>query len=436
MGERVEEKSGIDLLTKDRQYVWHPFTPLVGSEDNLLVSSAKGAKLHLEDGRVIIDAIASWWVNLHGHANPHIARAIARQAQSLEHVMFAGFTHEPAIQLAGNLLSVLPDNQDKVFFSDNGSTSVEVALKMALQFWHNRRQSRNRIIALDGGYHGDTFGAMAVGERGPFTKPFWPYLFEVEYIGLPSEKEPEELIAEFEGLVEKGDVAAFIFEPIIQGAAGMRQYSSAWLDNLISSARANDVICIADEVMTGFGRTGRFFASDFLRNKPDIFCLSKGITGGSLPLGATSCTRDIQQAYHHQDLHKTFFHGHSYTANPLACAAANASFDLLISPECQRDIDRVSASFANFKKTVQAHDRVQSVTHMGAILAIEFKSNQQTSYINEARHELYPFFLSKGVLLRPLGNIVYIIPPYVISDEELSLVYNAIQDYLDSSQQV
>lgn len=432
MGSKTESKYEVDLLTKDKKLLWHPFTPLIGSEDNLLITRAEGARLYTSGGREIIDAIASWWVNLHGHGNPHIAQAIARQASELEHVMFAGFTHEPAIRLAENLLSILPENQAKVFFSDNGSTSIEVAVKMAIQYWHNRGVSKSKIIALEGGYHGDTFGAMSVGSRSAFTVPFWPYLFDVDFLKLPDPTEEDGSTIEFERLISGGEVAAFIFEPVIQGAAGMRQYSAAWLDRLIDLARSSGVLCIADEVMTGFGRTGRLFASDYLNHQPDIFCLSKGITGGMLALGATTCTAAVQDAYRHKDILKTFFHGHSYTANPIACAAANASFELLTTDQCQQNITRISSSFSHFKKRVITHHKINSVTHLGAILAIEFNSPGDTSYVNEARHELYPFFLSRNVLLRPMGNIIYIIPPYVITDEELDLVYHAILEYLRS----
>jgi adenosylmethionine-8-amino-7-oxononanoate aminotransferase len=302
---------------------------------------------------------------------------------------------------------------------------------MALQYWHNQGKSKTKILALEGGYHGDTFGAMSVGERGAFTAPFWPFLFEVAFLDLPLPGQEEESLAEFEALVKRGDMAAFIFEPVVQGAAGMRQYSVSWLDQLISIAQSSEVLCIADEVMTGFGRTGRTFASDYLENKPDIFCLSKGLTGGALALGATSCSNAIQEAYNHEDILKTFFHGHSYTANPIACAAANASFELLMTDECNQNIQRISSGFNVFKKKISAHREVQTVTHQGAILAIEFRTSGDTSYINEARHELYPYFLSRNVLLRPLGNIVYIIPPYVISDEELAVVFGAIESYLE-----
>jgi adenosylmethionine-8-amino-7-oxononanoate aminotransferase len=300
---------------------------------------------------------------------------------------------------------------------------------MALQYWHNKGISRKRIIALEGGYHGDTFGAMSVGERGVFTTPFWPFLFDVEFITVPEDDDTQG-IDEFHSLVKGGDVAAFIFEPIIQGAAGMRMYSATWLDQLILIAKSNNVLCIADEVMTGFGRTGKLFASEYLKQDPDIFCLSKGLTGGTMALGATTCTGAVQNAFKHHDICKTFFHGHSFTGNPLACAAANASFELLMSRQCQHNINRITTSFGNFAKQLKTHNKIKSVTHLGAILAIEFRSGEQTSYVNEARHRLYPYFLSKGILLRPLGNIVYIIPPYVITDEELQQIYHALLDYL------
>jgi len=255
----------------------------------------------------------------------------------------------------------------------------------------------------------------------------------VEFLDLPEKGQEHLQLEEFKRLLQGNEVAAFIFEPVIQGAAGMRKYSVSWLDQLISTAQEAAVLCIADEVMTGFGRTGRMFASDYLKNNPDIFCLSKGITGGAMALGATSCTEAVQQAFKNEDIFRTFFHGHSFTANPIACAAANASFELLLSKECQADIQRISESFSDFKSKINSHSKVKAVTHLGAILAIELESAADTSYVNEARHELYPYFLSKNVLLRPLGNIVYIIPPYVISDEELKIVYDALWSYLDCS---
>lgn len=447
------ENSVADRKTRDQQAIWHPFTPLADAEKIVPLTAAKGCYLHTADGRQILDAIGSWWVNLHGHSNEYIAEKIATQARTLEHVIFAGFTHEPAIILAERLLEILPNGMSRIFYSDNGSTAVEVALKMAFQYWHNQGIEKRKIIALEGGYHGDTFGAMAVGERGAFTAPFHPFLFEVEFINIPefelrnselksqklevgSPKEaisPElynSLVHSFKIAAESGDVAAFIYEPLVQGAGGMRMYPPEALDDLLSIAKANHILCIADEVMTGFGRTGKLFASDHCRHKPDIVCLSKGLTGGALPLGVTACTAEVQRPYRDANLLKTFFHGHSFTANPLACAAANASLDLLLSTDCQNRISAIAKSHAAFAQHIVTHPAVLNVRHMGVILALEIKTNAHTSYFNEVRNSLYDYFLSRNLLLRPLGNIIYLMPPYIITDEELQWVYTEIEELL------
>lgn len=420
-----------DYQQRDKEVIWHPFTPLIGSMDPLLIRSARGAWLYTEDGRAILDAISSWWVNLHGHSHPHIARAVANQAAQLEHVIFAGFTHEPAIQLAERLLTILPENQSKIFYSDNGSTSVEVAIKMAFQYWYNKGIPKPKIIGIEGAYHGDTFGAMAVGDRGAFSAPFNPYLFEVDFIAFPSTDKEDEVFEQFEALLKTGEVGAFIFEPLVQGSAGMRMYSAEILDKMLLVARKAGVICIADEVMTGFGRTGKHFASHYLSNHPDIICLSKGLTGGTMALGVTSCTEQIISAFREKDIMKTFFHGHSFTANPIACAAANASLDLLVEEKCQLDIQRISKKQAVFREKLNRYPKVKSARNLGTILALEVASFNDTSYFNEARHKLYPYFLEKNILLRPLGNVIYVLPPYVITDKEIDIVYGAILDLLN-----
>jgi len=421
-----------DLLNIDRQHVWHPFTPLVGSDDPVLITSAEGVYLTTQDGRKILDAVSSWWVNIHGHANPQLAKAIAKQAGMLEHVIFAGFTHEPAITLSQNLLSILPQNQSKIFFSDNGSTAVEVALKMAFQYWYNQGVTRKKIIALDGAYHGDTFGAMSVGERGLFTDPFKSYLFETAFIAFPRKDNEESVMKEFSAWVEKGDVAAFIYEPLVQGAGGMRMYTPAFLDTLLSKAKAHNVVCIADEVFTGFGRTGKLFASHYCEQAPDIMAVSKGITGGMMPLGVTSCSAEIASAYMTSEFTKTFFHGHSYTGNPLACAVANASFELLMKEECLQRIRQIEEHHHEFKQRIESHSAVHEVRVQGTILALELKTSEGTNYSNELRKKIYPFFLERKILLRPLGNVIYILPPYVITPEQLDQVYTAIMEFLDS----
>jgi adenosylmethionine---8-amino-7-oxononanoate aminotransferase len=419
-----------NLQHADRKNIWHPFTPLIGSDDPLLIESAEGVFLNTHDGRKIIDAISSWWVNIHGHSNPVIAEAIAIQAKKLEHVIFAGFTHEPAVKLSENLLRILPDNQSKIFFSDNGSTAVEVALKMAFQFWHNQGVEKTKVIALQGAYHGDTFGAMSVGDRGLFTKPFFPFLFDVEFIDFPSPDNHEAILSHFKSIVNSGKVAAFIFEPLIQAAAGMRIYSCDLLDKLISMAQEQNVLCIADEVFTGFGRTGKMFASDYLTNKPDIVAISKGLTGGTLPLGVTSCSEKIVSAFRSGSFDKTFFHGHSFTANPLSCAAANCSIELLLRGDCQSRIQQITEKQKAFSSRMKRHEKLVEARNLGTIIALELKTNASTSYTNEARKKIYNYFLERNILLRPLGNVIYIVPPYVITDQQLDSIYAEIESFL------
>ena len=318
-----------EIAKADKDLIWHPFTPLINPFEHIPVKSAKGAKLFTHDGQTIIDAVSSWWVNIHGHANEHIANAIHKQALELEHVIFAGFTHEPAVKLAKNLMTILPDNYSKIFFSDNGSTSIEVALKMAFQYWYNQDQThKTKIIALDGAYHGDTFGSMSVSERSGFTRPFFPFLFDIETLDFPTEENFEKVLAHFDELTKDEACAAFIFEPLVQGAGGMRMYTPDMLQQLVALAQSRGVICIADEVMTGWGRTGTTFACDQIEANPDITCISKGITGGALPLGITACNGKIESAFQSDELSKALLHGHSYTGNPMICAAANASFEI------------------------------------------------------------------------------------------------------------
>ena len=420
----------MDLSSLDRKNIWHPFTPLEGADDPLLIKSASGVYLQTEDGRKIIDAVSSWWVNLHGHAHPVIADAIAKQALELQHVIFAGFTHEPAIRLAENLLHILPVNQEKVFFSDDGSTAVEVALKMAMQYWFNRNKEKKNIIALEGAYHGDTFGSMSIASRGLFTRPFEPFLFETMFIDFPDPENEENVMARFAALIEKYQPGVFIFEPLVQGAAGMRIYRAEILDRMIGFAHEHGIVAIADEVFTGFGRTGRLFACDHLVNKPDIIALSKGITGGALPLGVTTCSGKIAAAFRNADFTKTFFHGHSYTANPLACAAANASIEILSGVDCQASIRRISSRQAEFATRLKGHRNVRRANSLGTILSIELETAEGTAYTNTARTEIYRFFLDRNILLRPLGNVIYVLPPYVITDNELGQVHSAILEFL------
>lgn len=434
------------MLFKDQQYIWHPFTPLVGSLPPLPIVRAKGIYLYTEDGRAILDGIASWWVNLHGHCHPAIAEAIYTQAQNLEHIIFAGFTHQPAIELAENLLKFLPKNQSKVFFSDDGSTACEVALKMALQYWYNKGIRKSKIIALQGAYHGDTFGAMSVGDRNPFNAPFSEKLFEVEFLPfpecyqvaccagsryVPACQSAKKTIETMQEIAKSGEVAAFIYEPLVQGAAGMRMYSVEILEKLLEIAKENEIICIADEVMTGFGRTGKLFASEYATTPPDIMCLSKGITGGVMPLGVTSCTEEIIEAFRSEESNKTFYHGHSFTANPLACAAALASMKILLQKDTLNAIAHIGEKHIQFEAKVRSHRALRNIRTLGTIVALELQTQEKSSYFNEIGKSVYQYFLDRNILLRPLGNILYIMPPYCIKDSELDFIYEEIYNFLE-----
>ncbi len=385
----------------------------------------EGALLYAEDGTNYIDAVSSWWVNLHGHAHPYIAQQVAEQLQTLEHVIFAGFTHPAAVTFAERLIKILPQGQSRIFYSDNGSTAVEVALKMAIQYWENVGTPKKKIIAFRDSYHGDTFGAMSVSARSAFTAPFWPYLFDVSFIDVPIPGNEAETIQQLEALAKTGDMAAFIYEPLVLGTAGMVMYKPEVLNKLVRICQQHNILTIADEVMTGFGRTGRIFASDYLELKPDMTCLSKGLTGGTMALGVTSCSHRIYQAFLHNDKSKTFFHGHSYTANPVACAAGLASMDLLLQPETQQSINRISSSHAAFAESIKVLPNIKEVRQQGTILAVEFEVGC-TSYFSNLRDTLYNFALEQGVILRPLGNIIYIIPPYCIAKDQLEKVYQTI----------
>lgn len=421
----------MSLSERDRQIIWYPYTQMKTAPLPIEIVRAEGALLYDADGKAYIDAIASWWLTTHGHAHPHIARRIAEQARLLEHVIFAGFTHQPAVELAERLLKILPQNQARIFFSDNGSTAVEVALKMAIQYWHNQGLNRRQIIAFENAYHGDTFGAMSVSGRGGFVAPFLPYLFDVKYIPAPIPGFEHKSLAALERQLGSDDVAAFIFEPLVQGAAGMLMHEPGPLNALLKLCKKNEVITIADEVMTGFGRTGKMFAVEHLTCKPDIMCLSKGLTGGTMPLAVTSCSEHIYRAFLSEDKFKTLFHGHSYTANPIGCAAALASLDLFDQPVAMQSIRRIAANHAKQLARFRDHPGVKEVRHRGVILAIEFETGEATSYFNSLRDQLYDFFMARSVLLRPLGNVIYILPPYCITDEQLRTVYGVIQEALD-----
>ena len=418
------------IKQRDSQVIWHPYTPMKVWPEAIAITKGEGVYLIDEDGNRYLDAISSWWVNLHGHAHPHIAAMVAQQLQQLEHVIFAGFTHEPAVRLAERLLEILPAGLTKIFYSDNGSTAVEVAIKMALQYWNNKGIKKKKLVALQNAYHGDTFGAMAVSGRSIFTEAFADLLFDVSFIPFPEAGSEAESIAALELLLEQGDVAALIAEPLIQGSAGMLMYSAATLEQYFALCRKYEALIIADEVMTGFGRTGPLFACHHIGVSPDIVCLSKGLTGGAMPLGVTATAQHIFDAFYDDDRTRMLYHGHSFTANPTICAAALASLDLLLTDACTQARERIAASHTAFAATIQGHPLIDNIRQTGTIIAMTIRTDTP-SYHNNLRDTIYRFFLERGIIMRPLGNIIYILPPYCITDDELERIYGCIRELLE-----
>lgn len=420
------------ISERDADVLWHPYTQMKIALLSIAIEKAEGAYLFDENGKKYIDAISSWWVNMHGHAHPEIANAISEQAHKLEQVIFAGFTHQPAVELAERLLPLLPKNQKKIFLSDNGSTAVEAALKMCIQFFANQGMQKTKIIAFKESYHGDTFGSMSVSARDVFTKPFRPLLFDVVFIDTPTASNANKVVAQFQKAVDefKDEICAFIFEPLVLGSGGMLMYGAEVLNQLMSLAKQHQIFCIADEVMTGFGRTGKFFASEYLNIEPDIICLSKGITGGFLPLGATTTTKEIYDAFYSSDKYKMLFHGHSYTGNPLACAAAVASLNIWEKENTLEKIKQIELLNKNFVEKISKHPKVKNARFKGTIMALEINSDKG-DYLSPIKEKVVPFYIENGVLLRPLGNTVYTLPPYCISEKDLNYIFEIIEQSLD-----
>ncbi len=394
------------------------------------IKSAKGVYLYDEDGKGYIDAISSWYTCMYGHCNDHITDRVHSQMQSLDQVVFSGFTHEPAVLLAESLMEILPDSHQKIFFSDNGSTSVEVAIKMALQYYFNKGEKRNVLIALEDGFHGDTFGAMSVSGLSVYNGPFEDFFLRVVRVPVPLKSNRKQLMDQLEATLTQYEVAAFIYEPLVQGAAAMQMHHAEVLDAVLRKCKEYGVITIADEVMTGFGKTGTFFASDQIDCKPDIMCLSKALTAGLLPMGLTTCTLEIFNSFLSEELAKGFFHAHTYTANPLACSTAIAALELLKSEEIQNNIQWIEKKHAEFDEVIKNYPIVQSTRYKGVIYALDL--NIEMNRYGQLRDQIYNQFMDKAVFLRPLGNTIYIMPPYVINEEQLNHVYNAIEEVLST----
>lgn len=405
--------------------IWHPLTQHGLGVPEVHVDAASGAYLHSGD-RAILDAISSWWVITHGHCHPKIVEAVQKQAGKLDQVIFAGFTHKPAEDLAAVLLALADPAHEHVFFSDSGSTAVEVALKMAVGYHAHQGKPRTKFIALQDGYHGDTFGAMAAGARGVFNEMFADMMFHVEHI--PISVETMQDVLEREG----DQIAGFIFEPLVQGSAGMRMYSSETLRAMCDLCRSYGVLTIADEVMTGFGRTGAMFACQKAGVTPDLVALSKGLTGGFLPMGATLATRDIYDAFYDDSRAKTFFHSTSFTGNALACAAAKASLDIWLDGGVEERLAAIKGAHKTAVTRFAAHERVENARCMGTIFALDVKDSGVRGYLSDLAPRLMAAALERDVLLRPIGNVIYILPPYCVSQQDLERIYDVIEHLLDS----
>ena len=421
----------MNLQNRDQKHLWHPYTQHKTAQLPIAIVRGEGAILWDENGKEYIDAIASWWVNPYGHSNKFIADAIYKQLTTLEHVLFGGFTHEPAILLAEKLVEILPNNQQKFFFSDNGSTAVEIAIKVAMQFFFNKNQKRTTIIAFENAFHGDTFAAMATSGISLFTEAFQDGLIDVVRIPVPISGNENASFNALNEVIKTKNCAAFIFEPLVQGAAGMVMYEPENLDKLIAICKENEFFTIADEVMTGFGKTGKNFACDYLRQKPDMMCLSKALTGGTIPMAITSFTQEIFDGFYDDDTNKALFHGHTFTANPTGCSAALASLELLQSQEMQENLVRINQSHLDFEKHIKNHSKVKTTRVLGVIFALEVNTENQESYYGNLRNKLYNFFIDNGIILRPVGSIVYILPPYIITENQLEKIYRTIENVLE-----
>jgi adenosylmethionine-8-amino-7-oxononanoate transaminase len=439
------------LLERDRASLWHPYTQMSSPVAPLPVVKGEGVYLYTEDGRRILDGISSWWVNIHGHSHPKLNQALIDQVRELEHVMFAGCTHRPAVDLAERLLAHLPDGLTRVFYSDNGSTAVEVAVKLACQYWENKGHPQRRVmLALEHAYHGDTVGAMSVSAESVFTAAFTPLLFPVVRahapycfqcpLGLERRTCQVECLQNLEAqLAQRGDtVAAVIIEPMLQGAGGMIVWPTDFLSGVRRLCDRFGVLLIADEVLTGFGRTGRMFACEHAGVTPDLVCLSKALTAGYLPLGATVVTGAIYDAFLSSDHSKTFFHGHSFTANPLACAVALASLDLFEHGDVLNDVRRIETQLIDGLSQLRDLPQVGDVRVIGAVGAIEFVSDTKVrgaaGYLDSIGPHLAAAFLERGLLLRPLGNVLYFMPPYVITADEVEWSLSQIREVIGSLQ--
>ncbi|PRX56623.1 adenosylmethionine--8-amino-7-oxononanoate transaminase [Flagellimonas meridianipacifica] len=417
------------LVERDKNHIWHPLTQHKTAHLPLGIVKAEGALVWDEDGKSYIDGIASWYTAMYGHCNPYIVKAMTQQMQKLDFVMFSGFTHAPAVELSEKLIKILPGNQAKIFFNDNGSTAIEAAIKMAIQYHHNKGEKRDTIIAFEDGFHGDTFGAMSASGISSYNGPFEDFLLKVIRVPVPTEENLKAVLGELDKILAENQCSAFVFEPLVQGAAGMKFHSTEGLDQMIAVCQKAGALCIADEIMTGFGKTGKNFASEDLTHAPDIICLSKALTAGMFPLSITSCSQTVFDAFLSDEVSKGFFHAHTYSAHPVGCAAALASIELLNSDEILERRAYIAHQHQRFTERIQSHPKVKNARSMGVIFALDLAV--ETNRYGSLRDKLYRSFMTQGVNLRPLGNTIYTLPPYVITDEQLQRIYSTIEGVLE-----
>ncbi len=413
--------------------IWHPFTQHGLNEPIVKIVKAQNEFLYSNNGEKIVDGISSWWVNTFGHSNKKIISAIKKQSESLQQVIFAGFTHNTAEEAAAKICEFLPPLLEYVFFSDSGSTSVEVALKMAVGFFHNKGiKNKTKIVAFEKSYHGDTFGGMSSGGRGVFNKAYNNMLFDVIHIPYPQKGKEEKTIVEFNNIIKKNsnEIAAIIIEPLILGSGGMLMYPSFVINELYNIAKKNNIFFILDEVMTGFGRTGTMFAFEQTDIVPDIICLSKGLTGGNLPLAMTIATKEIYDAFYSKNKSDMFFHSSSYTANPIACAAANANLKIWKKGNILEKIKKINKYHLGKLEIFKNNKNIKNARVLGSIFAFDFIVEEE-GYLSDIAVELYKFYLDRGILLRPLGNTVYVMPPYCISQKSLDRIYDTIEESIE-----
>ena len=419
----------MNLQERDSAHIWHPLTQHKLHPYAMPIVKAKGAVLYDENGKQYIDAVSSWYTAMYGHCNDFIIERAHKQMQQLDQIIFSGFTHEPAVELSEKLMDILPKNQAKLMFNDNGSTATEIGIKMALQYHHNKGNQRKTLLAFENGFHGDTLGAMSVSGLSVYNGPFEEFFIDVKRIPLPNGENEAEILQKIDDFHAESPLAGFIYEPLVQGAAGMKMYKGEHLEVILQKCQKLGIITVADEVMTGFGKTGSYFASDQINIKPDVICLSKALTAGLVPMGITTCTQDVFDAFYDDEIGKGLFHAHTYSGNPIACATAIAGIELLQSEEIQQNIKKIEGWHRDFAEEIKNHPKVCSTRQQGVIFALELNITMER--YGDLRYKIFDFCMKEGVFLRPLGETIYILAPFVTTKPQMEKIYNVIKKVLD-----